>query len=104
MNDSEIFTASYTITEAVNYVKKIYISANSNKAQALSGLQTQTSEQLYAFDKDLNEGAKGDYIYMGYTTTTNKDEAIRNLKIDFGKDASSSFSSGGATTPSWILI
>ena len=30
-------------------------------------------------DKDLNDGAKGQYIYMGYSTTNNPNEAITGL-------------------------
>ncbi|MCL2127561.1 MAG: chitobiase/beta-hexosaminidase C-terminal domain-containing protein, partial [Treponema sp.] len=79
MDDSQIMTEQYTITAAVNYVKDIYFGSNSSQANALASLRAQTSENLIVMEKDLNSKAKGNYIYMGYTTTTNAAEAIRGL-------------------------
>ncbi|MFT3993476.1 MAG: MAC/perforin domain-containing protein [Dysgonomonas sp.] len=72
--------------KTINYIKKIYISANSCEEKAISNLRSQSWEKLNVIKKDLNEGAGGDYIYIGYTTTTKKEEAIRDLIIRFHKN------------------
>ncbi|MCL2066597.1 MAG: chitobiase/beta-hexosaminidase C-terminal domain-containing protein [Treponema sp.] len=91
MTDSLIMTESYTITEAVNYVKNIYFGYSSNKTNALSNLRAQSSESMVIIEKDLNTGVGGDYIYMGYTTTINAKEAIRGLALTYGKNILDSF-------------
>lgn len=48
---------------------------------AKSDLISKTPEQLYIIDKDLNGGTGGYFVYMGYTTTDNPDEAIRGLTL-----------------------
>ena len=98
MTDSEILTEQYIITEAVNYVKRIYFGYNSNASVALSSLRSQTSEAMVTLEgKDLNQGAGGQYIYIGYTITNNPNDAIRGLVLENGKNASSSFSYNGAS-------
>jgi len=98
MLDSQIMTESYTITEAVNYVNKIYFGYSSNKSVALSSLRSQTSENMVIIEKDLNEGAGGNYIFIGYTITNNPSAAIRGLMVDnSGKNPPASFTSSSST-------
>lgn len=70
------------------YIKNIYIGSKEGKNGdlAISDLLSKTTEELTIIRKDLNYGAGGDYIYLGYTTTTNPNEAIRDLVLVYGKD------------------
>jgi len=80
--NSQILTVSYNLTGVQNYVKNIYISADSKDANARAGLQTQTTDALTSILKDLNSGAKGDYIYLGYTLTPDNTQGITGLIMD----------------------
>lgn len=70
------------------YIKNIYIGSNFYAALAKSDIDTQIALKESDYLKkviipiDLNKGAGGDYIYIGYTMTTNPDEAIRDIKIE----------------------
>lgn len=48
-------------------------------------------------DKDLNDGAGGDYVYMGYKTTTDPNEAITGIIIRVGQNPPDSISYNGYT-------
>lgn len=80
------------------YIKDIYFGAKSGSegALALSDLMSKTSEELTIIQKDLNQNAGGNYIYLGYTTTTNPNEAIRGLSLRFGSDPPNTFNLNGA--------
>lgn len=77
------------------YIKNIYIGSNPQSALAKSDVDTQIALKEPDYLKkviipiDLNKSAGGDYIYIGYTMTTNPDEAIRDIKIE-------AFTSGSA--------
>ena len=70
------------------YIKNIYIGSNPDAALAKSDIDTQIALKEPDYLKkvvvpvDLNKGANGDYIYIGYTMTSNPDEAIRDIKIE----------------------
>lgn len=73
----------------IKYVKNIYFGNDKNEKKAKSNLVTKIrnaepdSEYITYTEMDLNNKAHGDYIYMGYTITTNPEEAITDLKLDF---------------------
>ena len=48
-------------------------------------------------DVDLNDEAGGDYVYMGYKTTTDPAQAITGILFRVGKNPPNSISYGGAT-------
>jgi hypothetical protein len=70
------------------FIKNIYIGSNYDAALAKSDIDTQIALKEPNYLKkvimpvDLNKGAGGDYIYIGYTMTSNPDEAIRDIKIE----------------------
>lgn len=70
------------------YIKNIYIGSNPDAALAKSDIDTQIALREPDYLKkvvvpaDFNKGARGDYIYIGYTMTSNPDEAIRDIKIE----------------------
>jgi hypothetical protein len=88
----------YQITPKPVYIKDIYFGSRSGSAGnlALSDLRSKTTEELTIIQKDLNMGAGGDFIYLGYTTTTDPDEAIRGLTLRFGSGPPSSLNLNGA--------
>jgi len=88
---------SYTFAVAgVSYVKEIYISHHNKEAHAWSGLFAQ-APGIKGIQQDLNYDAGGDFIYLGYTTTANPNEAIRGLYLDIaqGKSPADVISVGG---------
>lgn len=70
------------------YIKNIYIGSHDEAELAKSDIDTQIALKEPDYLKkvilpiDLNTGAKGNYIYIGYTMTSNPDEAIRDIKIE----------------------
>lgn len=48
-------------------------------------------------DVDLNDEAGGDYVYMGYKTTTDPAQAITGILFRVGKNPPNSISYGGST-------
>ena len=55
------------------YIKDIKMSADSSSAVAINKLK---NAGYTVINKNLNEGTSGKYIYIGYKTTTNVDDAI----------------------------
>ncbi len=80
------------------YVKDIYIGAKTgrNGDLAVSDLLSKTSEPVTIIRKDLNQNAGGDFIYLGYTTTANPDEAIRGLVLRFEEDCPQTMTYNGS--------
>ncbi len=68
------------------YISSISISA---AATASSAKNTLTSGGYTLIDKDLNAGAGGNYIYMGYKTTTEPLKALRDIKFYVADEAES---------------
>ena len=65
------------------YIKEIKLSGfKDNSATAKALLE---NEGFTVIDQDLNKYAGGLYIYLGYKTTNNYDEAVKDLKIVTGK-------------------
>ena len=70
------------------YIKELKLSGvkgDGNAARAL--LET---EGYTVIDQDLNEGAGGHYIYLGYKTTDDYAEAVKDLKIVTGEGSNMS--------------
>ena len=69
---------------AINYVSEIATAAGSSRENCIKQL---TDNGYQYIDLDLNKGAGGDYIYMGYKTTTKYTDAITNLIVSEGKSS-----------------
>jgi len=54
--------------------------SNNSAALAKSDLMAKSTREMNILDVDLNKGAKGAYIYLGYTETTNANEGVADLK------------------------
>lgn len=68
------------------FISEVKCAQDSSSSDAKSSL---TSAGFTVIDYDLNKGARGNYIYMGYKTTSNPAEAIKDLcfyseQSDFG--------------------
>ena len=60
------------------YIKEVRISTAADETTAKIWL----TENGYNFlDFNLNQGSKGDAVYLGYTTTTNPKEAITDIAV-----------------------
>ena len=68
------------------YISSISISAASSASSAKKSL---TSGGYTLIDKDLNADAGGNYIYMGYKTTTDPLKALRDIKFYVADEAES---------------
>ena len=64
--------------EATLYLKEVQISTGKTAEEAKSWL---IQNGYTVFDEDLNAGTGKDYAYLGYKTTTNKDEAICDISM-----------------------
>ena len=79
----------YSIPQSGTYVSEVAVGSDSKSANALSAL---TSQGYTPIDYDLNKGAGGNYIYLGYKTTTNYEDAIKDIRFfseSFDKSGSS---------------
>lgn len=74
--------------QKVTYIKDIYFGSHSGASQAKSDLYSMSSDEMHVIELDLNMHTRkrGDYTYLGYTTTTNPDEAIRDLVLHFHRN------------------
>ena len=79
-----------TLQEPVSYVKDIYVAAANNSTAAEAQLRQEAGSSdfvPYTAPWDLNRGARGAYIYIGYTTTTDPSQAVTDVVITDGKHA-----------------
>jgi hypothetical protein len=83
------------------YVKDVYFGRNGNADKARNDLYRQLGSDLDTAVKldywDLNKGTGGDYIYMGWTTTTIPEEAMTDTYIGHATKAAK------ATAPSGYI-
>ena len=80
-----------------NYISSIGISQDGSSGS--TGINDCKSELAghTIIDVDLNDEAGGDYVYMGYKTTTDPAQAITGIVFRVGKNPPNSISYGGAT-------
>ena len=77
MSDEEALeNSSETEKNEVAYISEIKMSVNSNKETAKSTL---VNSGYTVVETNLNEGTSGKYIYIGYKTTNDADNAIRGI-------------------------
>ena len=67
------------------YISDIFIVAGGSRVDCINDLKNRGFTPI---DRDLNEGAGGKYIYLGYKTTTDPKEAICDLWLDTDDDES----------------
>ncbi|MCR5201767.1 MAG: hypothetical protein K6D02_01550, partial [Lachnospiraceae bacterium] len=70
-------TDSEEIAEDINYVSDIKIFNYDSKSDCKEALQ---NSGYKVFDQDLNEHCGGDYVYLGYKTSKNKEDAITDIR------------------------
>ena len=80
-----------------NYISSIGISQDGSSGS--TGINDCKSELAghTIIDVDLNDEAGGDYVYMGYKTTTDPAQAITGIVFRVGKNPPNSISYGGST-------
>jgi len=66
---------------ATVFISDVMVSTNSNQATAKSQL---TNAGFTVIDQDLNQGGSGQYVYVGFKTSTNLADAITGLLIVSG--------------------
>lgn len=69
------------VKEVLPYISEIYVAAGGSKLDALS--QLAAYEPHGYLDRDLNEGAGGDYVYIAYRRTDDRNDAITDIAISF---------------------
>ena len=73
------------VKEVLPYISEIFVAAGGSKLDALS--QLAAYEPHAYLDRDLNEGAGGDYIYLAYRRTDDRNDAITDIAISFSDTA-----------------
>ena len=68
----------YSVANTGTYIGDLAVGSDSDKSKALSAL---TNEGYTPIEYDLNKGAGGNYIYLGYKTTTNYEDAIKDIRF-----------------------
>ena len=66
---------------ATAFISEVMVSTNDNQATAKSQL---TNSGYTVIDQDMNQGGSGQYVYIGYKTSTNVADAITGLIIMYG--------------------
>ena len=83
--DVDVVPRTVTIKKTVEdmgYISEVKLFANKSKDEAKKAL---TKEGYTLIDKDLNEKAGGDYIYLGYKKTDKYEDAIKDFTILVGE-------------------
>ena len=84
--------------KATTFISDLMVSTHSNQATAKSQL---TNAGYTVIDQDMNQGGGGQYVYIGYKTSTNLAEAITGLLIVSGSsyagDQGQTVTQNGAT-------
>ena len=83
--DANPRTVTVTETKTIEfkgYIGEVKLSAHKNSADAKKPLK---DEGYTIIDKDLNKGAGGDYIYLGYKIVDNYKDSIKDFQILTGK-------------------
>jgi len=80
------------------YIKNVYMGAHEkSEALAISDLLSKSNEAITPIRVDLNKGAGGHYIYIGYTTTTDPNAALRGIAFRTEQSAPKTFQYDGAS-------
>ncbi|HEX4009504.1 MAG TPA: MAC/perforin domain-containing protein [Solirubrobacteraceae bacterium] len=90
-NDDLHANAAYfqTLQAPVTYVKNIYVAADNSSANADAKLRSLFGSNefvTYPAPWDLNRGAGGAFVYLGYTTTTDPSQAVTDVVTTDGKN------------------
>lgn len=78
LNINETNNDIYRIKNGTTYISEVRCAQNESSTTAKNEL---TNAGFTVIDYDLNTGARGQYIYMGYKTTTNYEDAIKDLRF-----------------------
>jgi hypothetical protein len=103
LEDSEIMTEAYTITAVQSYIKDIYYGNGNSRQLAETRLRSKTTEDLTPILKDFNHEAGGDWIFLGYTITSNPNEAIRGLVANNTKSPANTMNWNGISYQKYNL-
>lgn len=68
----------YSIPQTDTYISDLAVGSDADKSKALSSL---TNDGYTPIDYDLNKGAGGNYIYLGYKTTTSYADALKDIRF-----------------------
>lgn len=84
------------VVDVTTYISEICIGYGNSKTSAKTMVRSQGVREENIIDLDLNKGAGGSWIYLGYKMTTDKSQAITNLVADYyGKKESSDRTENG---------
>ncbi|MBR2410126.1 MAG: InlB B-repeat-containing protein [Clostridia bacterium] len=87
------YANEYYYPAGTTFVKDLFIAADSGSGDvARSQLGAYATTLL---SKDLNSGAGGDWVYIGYTTTKNPAEALRGVRAWHGSNDPTETTSSG---------
>ena len=74
---------------APRYISEILVGYGKKPYSAKNMLLSKEVLESDIIDLDLNKGARGEYIYLGYKTTYNKEEAITDIIAEHYNDSQS---------------
>lgn len=96
-----------TLEPQQQYVKDVYVGEGDSSEAAAADLLSKmpairAQNQFASVSWDLNRGSGGDFIYLGYTTTTDPGQAVTDIAIVYGEGADSYTNEGVTYKPTKV--
>lgn len=90
-SNSDKIAANFKESVSVKtYIASLHVGTGRSEMEAKNVLRQQGVLEGNIVNLDLNKRAGGDYIYLGYKTTTDSSKAIRGICADYFKKSNSS--------------
>ena len=87
---SKQHTKEYYYAPGTQFIAYLATGGNKDADPAQSAIR---NSGYTLIDKDLNSGAGGDYVYLGYRTSTNPNESIRKIRVMINKGDAETYTS-----------
>jgi len=88
--------------QANNYIKDIFTATGNNQATTTANVRARSSESMFVIQRDMNYFSgdnkyRGNRVYIGFTLTTDTNEAITNLAVFHGSNPPANLIINGVT-------
>lgn len=92
------YTTEYYYPAGTKFIKDVVICYYKNQGECIGNVRGAVGADGKVMDKDLTKGTGGDYyVYVGWTYTTNPNEAVRGFRIDHNGSVPTSWTQSGVT-------
>lgn len=86
-NEVNLFKNTIGVDTPTTYISEIFIGTGKTSVEAKTMLRSKGILEKNIVQLDLNRNAGGDWIYLGYKTTTSSDKAITHILADYFNSA-----------------